>query len=99
MYTRDLMFLLHLLQSAQQNGLLLVEAPDQSNSNDASWQGQIQLVDGAVKACAVFESKTGRVMFTNKDAINWLVAQEKLSWHIEENMQASILSPVPPREI
>ena len=87
MYTKDLSFLLRLLQTSRQSGILLVQAPEQDESNDSSWQGRFQLENGVVKACLVLHTRNGKILFRNDEAINWLLSQGKLEWRIEEEAQ------------
>jgi len=90
-YTKDLTFLLRLLQSSKQSGILFVEAPEQDGANDSSWQGQFQLENGVVKFCKVLDTRKGSVLFINDEAINWLISQGRLKWRIvEEDIQPLI---------
>ncbi len=92
-YTKDLTFLLRLLQSSKQSGILLVEAPGGAQQG-LSWQGQFQLENGTVKSCMVLDMKNRLVLFSNDEAVNWLISQGRLEWRIEENAQPT--SPLPP---
>jgi hypothetical protein len=90
-YTRNLENLLRLLQTSRQNGLLIVESAEQ---NGAPWQGQLLLVDGNVKACQVFRKADRQILFTNEEAVRWLIAQGKLNWNLEKEVQfPTTLSP------
>lgn len=80
-YTKDLSFLLQLLRTSKQSGLLFVEPPGQPES---SWLGQFRLDNGVVMACLVRNRADGRVLLNNDEAIRWLTNQGKLVWHLEE---------------
>jgi hypothetical protein len=87
MYTKDLSFLLRLLQTSRQSGILFVEAATPNAS--LPWQGKFQIESGVVRSCAVFNRQNGKVLFTNDQAISWLILQGRLVWHIEEEDQSS----------
>lgn len=92
MYTRNLENLLRLLQTSRQSGLLLVESAE---SNGALWQGQLMLVDGTVRACQVFRKADRQLLYTNEDALHWLLAQGKLNWNLEKDVQfPMMMSPM-----
>jgi hypothetical protein len=87
-YTKDLTFLLRLLQSSKQSGMLFVEAPGAGGANSAPWQGQFQLENGVVKSCKVVDMRNGSMLFINDEAVNWLISQGRLEWRIaEEDIQ------------
>ena len=92
MYTRNLENLLRLLQTSRQSGLLIVESAE---PNGALWQGQLMIVDGNVRACQVFRKADRQVLHTNEEALRWLVAQGKLNWNLEKDVQLPmVLSPM-----
>ena len=93
MYTKDLSFLLRLLQSSRQSGTLFVEGPSQQH--ESAWQGMFRMENGIVRSCVVFNKQSRKVLFHNEDAINWLIAQGKLEWFIEENTQWPQALPSP----
>jgi hypothetical protein len=81
MLTKDITFLLRLLGSSKQSGVLFVEAP---GPDESPWQGQFQLNNGTVISCALLNKADGRLVLTNEDALAWITRQGKLSWHLEE---------------
>jgi hypothetical protein len=90
-YTRNLENLLRLLQASRQSGLLLVESAE---SNGALWQGQLIIADGVVRACQVVRKPDRQLLYANEEALRWLIAQEKLNWNLEKDVQLpTTLSP------
>ncbi len=96
-YTKDITFLLRLLQTSKQSGLLLVECPGQ---NESTWQGQFQLDKGVVLSCLVCNKSDGRVLLSNDEAVHWLISQGRLSWTLAEAEQfpGSLPPALPPHE-
>jgi len=88
-YTKDLTFLLRLLHTSKQSGILFVEALEQSRLNGMDWQGQFQLENGIVKSCLVRNKADGQVLRRNEEAVYWLTQQGKLAWHMEEQVQST----------
>ena len=84
MYTRDITFLLRLLQTSKQSGVLSVEPP---GPPEASWQGLFQLDAGVVKACLIRSKIDGHLLLGNEEALHWLTNQGRLEWHLEEDGQ------------
>jgi hypothetical protein len=99
-YTKDLTFLLRLLQTSKQNGTLYVESSEQNGSGGGIWQGQFQLANGMVISCLVRNKTDEQVLFTNEEAVVWLTRQGRLEWHVEDGTQArdSRLLPHPQYE-
>lgn len=93
MYTKDITFLLRLLHTSKQSGILFVEAPGQ---DELPWQGEFQLRQGMVLSCLVRNKADGRVLLSNNEALHWLTRQGKLSWRVEEDAQSPAPSPHPP---
>jgi hypothetical protein len=94
-YTRNLENLLRLLQTSRQSGLLIVESAE---PNGALWQGQLMIADGNVRACQVFRKADRQLLYANEDALRWLIAQGKLNWNLEKDVQFPIaLSPALPQ--
>ncbi len=96
-YTKDITFLLRLLESSKQSGLLLVEAPGPTES---PWQGRFQLHNGMVMSCVLLSKADGRVALSNEEAITWITSQGKLEWHMQTEAEAShptraLSSPLP----
>lgn len=89
MYTKDLTFLLRLLHTSKQSGILFVEALEQGRSNGLDWQGQFQLENGVVKSCLVCNKADGQELYRNEEAVHWLTLQGKLEWHMEEYAQST----------
>jgi hypothetical protein len=83
-YTKDLTFLLRLLQTSRQSGTLFVESYGPNGSDEAIWQGQFQLVNGAVTSCLVCNKADRQVLFVGEEAVLWLTRQGKLEWRMEE---------------
>ena len=90
MYTKDITFLLRLLGSSKQSGVLLVEAP---GPDESPWQGQFQLENGLVRSCVLLDKANGRVVLRDEEALQWLTARGKLEWHMEEE---DVPPPTPP---
>jgi len=91
-YTRNLENLLRLLQTSRQSGLLIVESAE---PNGALWQGQLMIADGNVRACQVFRKADRQLLYTNEEALRWLIAQGKLNWNLEKDVQyPTMLSPM-----
>jgi hypothetical protein len=94
-HTKNLTFLLRLLQASQQSGKLFVEPPEQNEANRSSgsqrssWQGQFQLDKGVVTSCLIRNKTDGQVWLINEDAVNWLREQGKLEWRLEKNAEFS----------
>jgi hypothetical protein len=89
-YTKDITFLLRVLGSSKQSGVLLIEDP----GPDASpWLGQLQLDQGRVVSCVVSDQASGRVVLRNEEALQWLTARGRLKWQLQEE---AILPPTPP---
>ena len=97
MYTKDITFLLRLLHTSKQSGILFVESPGQ---DALPWQGEFQLRQGMVLSCLVRNKADGRVLLNNHEALNWLTRQGRLSWRVEEDAQSPGLLPqvAPPGE-
>ncbi|HKV56644.1 MAG TPA: hypothetical protein VJO32_00120 [Ktedonobacteraceae bacterium] len=91
MYTKDLTFLLRLLGSSKQSGVLLVEAP---GPNESPWQGRFQLNNGMVTSCVLLNKADGRVVLRNEEALAWITSQGKLEWQMEDEAEA----PRPPAQ-
>ena len=87
-YTKDLTFLLRLLLTSKQSGVLFVESCGQNGSDGSSWQGQFQLDNGVVALCLVRSKTDGQVLFTNEEAVLWLTRQGRLEWHMGEDAQS-----------
>jgi hypothetical protein len=83
-YTKDLSFLLRLLQTSRQSGTLFVESYGPNGSDEAIWQGQFQLANGAVTSCLVCNKADRQVLFVGEEAVLWLTRQGKLEWRMEE---------------
>ncbi len=81
MFTKDITFLLRLLGSSKQGGVLLVEGP---GPDESPWLGQFQLDKGIVLSCVVLDKSSGRVVLRNEEALQWLTARGKLKWHLQE---------------
>jgi hypothetical protein len=86
-YTKDLTFLLRLLQTSRQSGTLFVESYGPSGSDEAIWQGQFQLANGIVTSCLVRNKADKQVLFVGEEAVLWLTRQGKLEWRMEEGVQ------------
>src|SRR5215831_8138013 len=71
-YTKDLTFLLRLLGSSKQSGILLVEAP---GPNESPWQGRFQLNSGMVISCVLLNKADGRAVLRNEEALAWITSQ------------------------
>jgi hypothetical protein len=82
-YTRNLENLLRLLQTSRQSGLLIVESAE---PNGALWQGQLMIADGMVRACQVLRKTDRQLLYTNEEALRWLIAQGKLNWNLEKDV-------------
>ncbi len=93
MYTKDITFLLRLLGSSKQSGVLLVEAP---GPNKSPWQGRFQLDNGMVTSCVLLNKVDGRVVLRNEEALAWITSQGRLEWQMEDEAEAPP-SPTPPR--
>ena len=53
------------------------------------------LVDGTVRACQVFRKADRQLLHTNEEALRWLIAQVKLNWNLEKDVQyPMMLSPM-----
>ena len=91
MYTKDITFLLRLLQTSKQSGVLFVEPFGQQES---SWQGLFQLENGVVQSCFIRRKADGQVGLRNDDALRWLTTQGRLEWRLDE--QASFPGASPP---
>src|SRR5215469_13677566 len=85
-YTKDITFLLRLLGSSKQSGVLLVEAP---GPNESPWQGRFQLNNGMVTSCVLLNKADRRAVLRNEEALAWITRQGKLEWHLEEEGQPS----------
>lgn len=90
MYTKDITFLLRVLGSSKQSGVLLVEGP---GPDESPWLGQFQLDKGMVLSCAVLDKASARVVLKNEEALQWLTARGKLKWHLQEE---GMPPPAPP---
>jgi hypothetical protein len=88
-YTKDIAFLLRLLGSSKQSGVLLVEAPGPDTS---PWLGQFQLDKGRVLSCLVIDKTSGRVGLRDEEALQWLATRGKLEWRLQEE---ETLPPAP----
>lgn len=97
MNTKDLSFLLQLLQTSKQSGLLFVEPP---GPHEAPWQGRFRLDNGVVIACWLCDKTDGRVVLKDDEALRWLTSQGKLDWRLEEGTPSSAPSRplLPPPE-
>ncbi len=91
MLTKDIAFLLRLLGSSKQSGVLFVEAP---GPDESPWQGQFQLNNGMVTSCVLLNKADRRPVLRNEEALAWITRQGKLSWHLEET--APFPEPAPP---
>lgn len=98
MYTKDLTFLLRLLHTSKQSGILLVEPLEQGRANGLDWQGQFQLENGVVTSCLVRNKADGQVLRLNEEALHWLTLQGKLEWQMEEHTPSAgaLLPSLPP---
>jgi hypothetical protein len=93
-YTKDISFLLRVLHTSKQSGVLLVEAFGQ---DDSPWQGLFHLDNGAVITCLVRDKADGRVVLRNDEALRWLMNQGKLEWQLEKDAQLfKTTLPLPP---
>ena len=81
MYTKDITFLLRLLGSSKQSGVLVVEAP---GPDESPWQAQFQLDNGIVRSCVLLDKANGRVVLRDEEALQWITARGRLEWHMEE---------------
>lgn len=97
MNTKDLSFLLQLLRTSKQSGLLFVES---SGPPESSWQGQVRLDKGVVITCLVCNKADGRVVLNNDEALRWLTSQGRLDWRLEEAPSPDTSRPLllPPEE-
>lgn len=86
MNTKDLSFLLQLLRTSKQSGLLFVVPP---GPHEPSWEGQFRLDKGEVIACLVSNKVDGRVVLNNDEALRWLTNQGKLEWRLEDEASSS----------
>jgi hypothetical protein len=93
-YTKEIAFLLRLLGTSKQSGVLLVEAP---GPDPSPWLGQFQLENGQVLSCMLLDKADGRVVLRNEEALRWLMAQGKMTWRLEDGPHPPALSP-PARE-
>jgi hypothetical protein len=93
-YTKDITFLLRLLGSSKQSGILLVEAP---GPNESPWQGRFQLNNGMVTSCVLLNKADGRAVLRNEEALAWITSQGKLEWQMEEDAETAPPPPPPPR--
>jgi len=93
-YTKDITFLLRLLQTSKQSGMLFVERP---GPNESTWQGQFRLDKGVMMSCLVRNKTDGQVLLSNDEAVRWLISQGRLTWHLEEDAPfLPLLLPAPP---
>jgi hypothetical protein len=98
-YTKDLTFLLRLLQTSRQSGTLFVESYGPNGSDEAIWQGQFQLANGVVISCLVRNKTDRQVLFIGEEAVLWLTRQGKLEWRMEEGTQTrDVMLPSHPRQ-
>lgn len=81
MYTKDITFLLRLLQTSKQSGVLFVEPFGQQ---EALWQGLFQLENGVVQSCFLRKKADGQIALRNDEALRWLTTQGKLEWRLDE---------------
>jgi hypothetical protein len=79
--TKDITFLLRLLGSSKQSGVLFVEAP---GPDESPWQGQFQLNNGMVTSCVLLNKADRRPVLRNEEALAWITRQGKISWRLEE---------------
>lgn len=89
MYTKDITFLLRLLGSSKQSGVLLVEAP---GPDESPWLGEFQLDKGRVLSCVLYDKASRRVGLRDEEALQWLIARGKLAWQLQEE---EALPPIP----
>jgi len=91
-HTKNLTFLLRLLQTSKESGILFVEPSEQNGSHGgygSAWQGQFQLDKGVVTSCLIRNKIEGQVWFSNDEAVNWLAEQGKLEWHLAKRAEFS----------
>jgi hypothetical protein len=96
-FTKNLSFLLQLLRTSKQSGMLVVEPP---GSHKSSWLGQFHLDKGVVVTCVIRNKADGRVLLSNDEAVRWLGSQGGLEWYLEEEQvpppeEAPPLRPAP----
>ncbi len=103
MFTKNLSFLLQLLRTSKQSGVLVIEAP---GPDESPWLGQFHLDKGVVLTCVIRHKADGRVLLTNDEATRWLSNQGALEWHLEEKSAPSpeaaapeVSRPLPPAPV
>ncbi len=92
MYTKDITFLLRLLGSSKQSGVLRVEAP---GPGESPWLGQFQLEKGRVLSCVVMNKASGLIGLRDEEALQWLTTRGKLEWWLQEEGEPLPPSPSP----
>ena len=45
------------------------------------------IADGNVRACQVLRKADRQLLYTNEEALRWLIAQGKLNWNLEKDVQ------------
>jgi hypothetical protein len=81
-YTKDITFLLRLLQTSKQSGVLFVEPFGQQ---EVSWQGLFHIENGVVQSCFLRRKADGQIALRDEEALRWLTTQGKLEWRLDEH--------------
>jgi hypothetical protein len=77
-YTTTFTELVEMLMKTRQNWVVKIETEETGSAKP--WQAQLSFVDGIVTVCQVSYKAGGRSLFTDGEAIRWLMRLPSLSW-------------------
>jgi hypothetical protein len=78
MYNSTFTELMQMLKETQKNWVVKLETDD--IGSEKPWRAQLSYINGKVTTCRVWHKRDGRSLFTDGEAIRWLISLPQFTW-------------------